>query len=299
MDTTTLCYTLITIAVSFIVGGFGNIISILIFNDKIFKQPAIVYFQGSCVFNLIIIAFIPAILFFSLWTIDTFTCKTIPAFYIWIVQVQSWIITAGSIDRMISVLKPTKYLFKNKLKFQLTVIAIISIVIFLLMAPNLFYYDAIPSIHNKNITICLYPIEQDLKWVTNYFKISFNLFRSTLPFLIMIVSSIIVAYVVQKSKTRVCSHSNRRQEIHLFISLAALDIFFIIFRLPMFVYLFLISDGISIFNDIYNLCAISALITNVFNFAMMIKFNKVYRKLFFQYIKFKSNRQVSNVLQLS
>ena len=173
------------------------------------------------------------------------------------------------------------------------IIATIPLVILFIVAPYWHYYNAIPSVSNPNITVCSYPIEEELEWVKNFFKFSFSLFRSVLPFSIMIVSSMVVVYVVHKSKTRVSTNQRFEKEIHLFKSLAALDVFFIIFRLPTLVYLYLMPDGENTFTFIFFLCIVSSLVTNVFNFVLLIKFNKVYRELFFQYIKFKSNCQVS------
>jgi hypothetical protein len=65
--------------------------------------------------------------------------------------------------------------------------------------------------------------------------------------------------------------------------------FFILFRLPMLFYLLTQrSYGESvIFSLEYSIYLAIGLINNVLIFVTMMMFNKIYRKLFFEYIRFK------------
>ncbi len=271
-----------------IIGGFGNTISIIIFNNKEFKtEPTTTYLMCSCVFNIITIIYLPIMITPSLWVVDTINCKIYGGLVVWIVEVQAWIVALCSFDRLITVLYPHKFMFKNKLRFQLGSIITIVIVILVLICPFMYFYNA--ELNVRNQTVCSFPNEPT--WILVYFKFQLILFRTLLPFAIMIISSVTIVYKLCKMKAKFYRNSVFKREIQLAKSLVAMDIFFIIFRLPtMFYVIFNNNDNRLVYSFIYSIFVSLGTINNVFIFIIFIEFNKVYRDIFIKYMKYPCNK---------
>jgi hypothetical protein len=60
---------------------------------------------------------------------DDKSCKFFVGLSLVVCEIQSFTIAICSIDRLITVLAPFKYLSKNKMKFQIPLVVILSIVI--------------------------------------------------------------------------------------------------------------------------------------------------------------------------
>ena len=96
------------------------------------------------------------------------------------------------------------------------------------------FYGAIfpvPHVFN-NITACYFP-QNELGWLSIYYKVEYASIRVFSPFLLMIVSSIMVTYKVCKLKTRLNQNLDLERERQMCISLISYDVFFIVFRIPM------------------------------------------------------------------
>ena len=284
--------TIVTITVVYyIFGGFGNIISIVIFNNKTFKkQPETVYLISACVMNLIAILYTPVMFLAPIWIINNFNCIFYTGLFTLIIEIQAWITAMGSFDRMISTLWPHKYSFKKKFIFQLSAMELVVFFIFIVNMPELFYFKEVTV---GNISTCSFPIEPEI-WITIYFKIQYILVRAVIPFFIMLISSFLITYKIFKMKYRFFRNSHRQREKQLLVSLIALDIFFIAFRLPMLVYLYTSDTGLSINRFAYSIYLAIGLISNVFIFVILIIINKVYRNLFLQLITNVLRRSVNS-----
>ena len=135
-----------------IVGGFGNVISFIIFNNKLLKnQTTTVYLKASFVMNIITILYMPIMQLQPIWIKNKINCILFPGTFSLIIQTQAGIMALSSVDRAFSVLKQGKCSFKNSFKIQ--IIAIISIIFinFLTLFPNSFFYTA-ESV--GNVTLC-------------------------------------------------------------------------------------------------------------------------------------------------
>ncbi len=117
---------------------------------------------------------------------------------------QAFITAIGSSDRLITTLKPHDYYFKNKFKFKIAIMVLSVILAFLLHIPSYLYYDAVTV---QNATTCSYIN----KFGSIYFKIEYLIFRIAVPFLVMIVSSIIITSKVCEIKSRISNSSNRQK----------------------------------------------------------------------------------------
>ena len=90
-------------------------------------------------------------------------------------------------------------------------------------------------------------------------------------------------------KSRLNQTAERQRERQLFISLISYDVFFIAFRMPMVVYSFINQISASFFVSLtYCIYLAIGLMSNVFIFVVLIFFNKIYKKLFFQIMSCKT-----------
>ena len=271
-------------------GGFGNIISIIIFNNRYFqKQKTIVYIQTSFLLSILIIIYAPIMYLSPLWNVSSINCKIYIGILAIINQIKVWIHAISSLDRLISFLEPQKFLFKNRLKYQSLFMFSISLVLILLSLPDSFYFT---SVSVKNETICSYPIEPDLRWISIYSVTEYFLFRTMLPFLIMFISSCILSWKIYQNKNQIFSLVERKREVNLFKTLIINDLYILIFQIPAFIQMFQ-SSSANYFDTLeYSIFFTISLISNVFLFLVFIICNKIYKKLFFKYTKFCKDNSV-------
>jgi hypothetical protein len=136
----------------------------------------------------------------------------------------------------------------------------------------------------ENQTMCFYI---DVKY-------QYILFRVALPFILMIVSSFIITYKMCKMKARIRTNQSRKREANLFKALIFSDLFFILFHLPMVFYIIMPENGLNILNNFeYSIYLAIGLLNNVLVFLLLLASNRIYRKLFFEYMSCKKDLQNS------
>ena len=206
IERTQLLFISITSGLFIIIGAYGNIVSFIIFNNKLLKnQLSTKYIKGAIIMNIIVILYLPLIFFSPIWILNTVTCKIYNGVFAIIVQIQAWITALSSIDRMISVLKPHDYLFKNKFRFQMSAMLTVVLIILIITSPHFIYYDT----RTKNIqTVCIFTEE----WARLYLRVEFALFRAIFPFILMIISSIMITFKMCKTKANLTRNDNRYKE---------------------------------------------------------------------------------------
>ena len=160
----------------FLIGCFGNIISIVIFNNKDFKtQPTTTYIIASNIVNIITMVYLPYIILPELWTdlySETISCQLFDGIMTTLVEIQSWIYTLCSFDRCITAVYPHKFLFKNKKNFQSLIILILSVIILVLISVFIYFYEKIDIIEsNLTKTICTFPSNGEYSWVFTYVQV--------------------------------------------------------------------------------------------------------------------------------
>lgn len=282
-------YFLIVICFIFIViGSIGNVISIVIFSHKDLKKHSTsVYLRFSSFVNLITLFYLPVMTVPSIWPISTFFCKIFLAIMMLLIEIQSWIVTFCSLDRLVTVVKPHKFLFKNKFKFQLGIVIGALVTIFCLNFPYLYFYEK--EYHHSGQTMCLLP--KEALFLQAYTTYEYIFVRVLIPFSLMIVSSLMIVKKVSKNKMLLMVSFNSRFKVKYRMVKVFLitDTFFLIFRIPMVFYTLLEYDEGKIFyNFFFSICVLLGSIHNAFVFIIFLLFNKFYRFLFFQYFtKFK------------
>ena len=283
----------------FIIGSFGNTISIIIFTRKEFiKQPTTVYLIVSNIINIMSVFYLPFMVMPEIWIklIDgTIGCQIFGGFMIIFGELQPWVYSICSLDRCITTMAPLKFSFKNKLKFQLTLVFICIIVLILLCCPFIFYLREY-QLDYANKTVCLFPQSLELNWVITYFKYQFGLFRTALPFIITITASSFTLYILCSSKLKLKKNDwkKMRREFQFARTLITMDILFVLFRIPNTIYTSLHSSVLFAYDFLYSVLVIVGALHNVLTFIIFIIFNKIYLEIFIELIFRKKTK--ANVL---
>jgi hypothetical protein len=269
------------------VGNIGNIFSIIIFTNKEFRrQPITTYLIFICILNITRLITMPFMMFPSMWLATSLSCKLTFGVRMLQTEIQGWIAALSSFHRLIIVMAPFRFIFKDKLRFQLGLISTIFIFLVLFQSPFFYYYKADSTSDNQ--TKCTIPLEPEFNWILVYIKYTYTLLETILPFSIMTVSSILIAWRMYRSKQQLVANTDRQREIQLAKSLLAFDLFFIVFRLPMMVYLLLFnsSDEDRVFYNLtYPILFVISNFNIVFCFVIFFIFNRLYHDLFILYLR--------------
>ena len=274
-------FSIVSCLISLPIGFFGNIISIIIFKSKDFKkQSGIFYFKIDCVLNLIILCQLPNQLMLSFWTSSDTACRLSFGIMLLTSESQSWITVLCSIDRLLGVIAPYRFDFIKKRSFQ---ISLILAIVFLIFMGNFPFVYAIKLVHMQNLTVCYGPVDDPKLKVLFYFGLAdITLFRTLIPFSIMIVSSCLIFKIIIKSKKNVFKTKDLTREKELGKSLIALDTFFIICSLPVLFDFYL--DGAK--NEfLFGILYVLTNLYNVFLFVLFYSSNKIYRSVFKEILK--------------
>ena len=111
----------ITTLVYFTIGGFGNIVSIIIFNHKEFKKYSrisTVYLIAACVMNILTIAYLPIIFLAKIWIVNNLTCLFYYGTFTYLVEVQAWLTAISSFERVLATIWPNDFAFRKILKIS-------------------------------------------------------------------------------------------------------------------------------------------------------------------------------------
>ena len=261
-------------------GLFGNIISVIIFSSKKFKkQPGILYFKIDCIMNIIILFQLPNQLMLSYWTSADIGCKISFGVMLITNQIQAWITVFCSLDRLLGVIAPYKFGFIKNRSFQYGLIISTSFLIFNADLPFAMIMTSV-SLEN-NSTICYPPTDPKVIWSFYYALADIVVFKTVIPFVIMISTSIIIIKTIWKSKRNLFTKRHHVKEKELAKSLVALDFFFVIFSLPLIFDFLFNSDSLFLYCILYTLTNFY----NVFLFVLFYVSNKIYRPIFIKYIK--------------
>ena len=264
-----------------VVGVFGNIVTIIIFRQKEFQnQPTSVYFIILSISNISNLFYAPFTFIPSLWTVNSISCKVFFGSLIIISETQSWILVTCSIDRLLMVTVPQKFLFRKKLIFQLTIIIIIVLILTFTIVPYLIYYELDKNQENETMSLL---IADSPSWVSIYGKIEFGLLRTIFPFLIMIISSVLLFWrvLIQKKKLK-GNNACFQKEYQMVISLVIVDLLFLVVHLPNTIYavIYKHDDGSIIYSFFISVFSIIGYFYTAFEFLIFIFSNKIYRDLF-------------------
>ena len=287
MDDIQFQFSVIISPIQFLCGLFSSIISIIVFNKSELKnQSTKSYLIITCIINIVTVTYLPFAIIPAIWNINDLDCKIYIALSLLIAQIQPWVLALSSLDRLVFIVLPTRYLFRKKIIFQIGICTAALLLIVITITPCVYYYNALTDTNNQ--TLCSFPTDVNLKWVLNYFKIQFFLFRITIPCCIMIASNIIVLWKIYKRELRIILNPRSKTTMSLAKSLVGMDLIFILTKIPMLFYLLLTNNGPDkiIYNFTYSLFVIISLSYNYLYFLFLIILNKIYRVTFLKYVFF-------------
>ena len=273
-----------------VMGAIGNIFSFIIFSrDKFRKTSFSLYFRVlafSDTFTLLyIINDIPNVLYGQdLQNRSYFWCKTFRYWLYAIAPVSGWLLVVISLDRMLSIIRPNKFLFLKKKQTQATICFVNLAYNLIFYIPLIVYkdYQEQENLNSSNLTEIIYKcvnLEQEkiVDWL--------DLFNSTiLPFLIMAISTSITVTKLFKSRSKTTAEAKpntklKQRDTKFAITSVALNLFFFIFNLPVCV-LYLLADFIYIEDVDYVLIFCVTLITYYLNFGVVFYVNLVTNSMF-------------------
>jgi hypothetical protein len=132
-----------------------------------------------------------------------------------------------------------------------------------------------------NTSICVAPSEPDrVTWTFYYGSLNIAVFKTILPFTIMITISVIIVKTILKSKKNLLSKKDHLKERQLAKSLVALDTFFIICSLPLTIFALLNPNTGHYYSFFYFLTKLYT----VFLFIVFYIANNINRNIFKQYM---------------
>jgi len=265
-------------------GLFGNLMMILVFSRKEFiKFPSRNIYIFLVIFNSItLIYFISNDLlvnFGIIWyNASEFSCKLY--LYLRPTFASQYLLVFISIERFITIRFPKNKIIKKK-KFQATVV-------FVLIACNLLvYHPILQKISYKNQTINA-SITNEIKCldfsdeIRKIIGLSFIIYYAGLPFILMLIFSILLICTILKSRLRILRLNNQhdrnrlKKDIQFAISSIFMNVFYLALTLPFGVYPLISGDLLT--NFYVNILMTLAYITLCDSFYILFCFNSVFRR---------------------
>ena len=218
----------------------------------------------------------------SLRLISEFFCK-FTMYSIYSTQsMSSWITVLISLDRFVSIVKPTRFLFRKKLLFQLAAcsLAIIYNLIFSIHILISYKFEYVNKTNKKYIV----PKCRDKNMATDYIE---TINSSLIPFILMMILTLLTLNIVIKSRKMVQNNqqSLSKKDIRFAITSIGLNVSFFILKFPQGFYLILkyyiyINDDIN--SLIYKFLSILMYAQNGSVFYLTFLTNRSFKKEFFK-----------------
>ena len=270
-----------------VVGVLGNLLKIYIFSRPMFLNVSMFrYLFIISITNILNILSVWPISFqdFFLISSNSLSCKL----YLYLNETigisGAWILVLSSFDRYLSIKHP-HLKFRNKFKYQISSILSIVLIIGLINIPIIHYFDIRIA---PNRTICF---TNDF-YTFIYVNVTTSFLWIILPFLIMIISSLLIIYTLIQLKKAFKKDKQYRKLIKFAQLIVYLDFYFLACNLPGGI--LNISYSILVINDFnyvinnaatYNFFMTFTTVLNDFYFAfdffVFLCCNKLFRKYFF------------------
>jgi hypothetical protein len=181
-----------------------------------------------------------------------------------------WILTFTNFDRLVSLKCPGKYIFRNNWKFQILIISIITIIVFLLSLPYMFF-SKITSAGCFSLTLSLVIIYNTV--LSFIFPSILNLFSTCYSYYLLI----------QKRKKMITDKRKYRRDFQFIKMLIILSVYFFVCNFMYLITSFYYLITTKTFrNGILQNISISILfLYPSFNFLVFLFSSKLFRKYFF------------------
>ena len=264
------------------IGFFGNVISFAIFSRKRFQKNSIsTYCQALALIDCFTIAEILDTFYLLLYKLEfnntsDEACKAlsyIPPIYN---SIPVWILVAFSLDKLLNMRRKTINLLQKKW-FQWSLIA--GIVLF-----HLILYIGLPIfVVRREISPGFYLCDQTTFEFFDTLMIVLVIETCFIPFIIMIVSSIMTIRLLYKSRRLVeragkLTASRRSRDTRYAISSVVFNFVFIPLKLPIVIYYILSSFDVEISIYYFQISILLYFFTSSSNFFVHMATNSLFRK---------------------
>ncbi len=269
-----------------IAGIFGNIITIIIFSRKKFQNTIFsTYFRILSLFSMLTLFIrihetLKSNFGFKLIDESLIICKLVKYFSYFLPSINPWMFVTISIDRYLSIAKPTKILSRKKISFQIICSIGLIITCSLVYTPIIWETD----MKNKNMT--------NQSCGSEPYNTLFNTtYLILLPFALMMIFTILTLVSLFKSRRRNQSSSTiKSKDIKFAITSISLNLLFFIFGFPIGLY-FIITDKIEsnypilVFTELFyinyaNLFYISIIFNSIFRKELIVFLIDLKRKIY-------------------
>jgi len=292
-----------------VIGILGNTIGLIIFSRKAFKNfpSRYVYIALALIdtFNLIFAIVRDLLISPSNYWSNLFVCKTFMFIAISFGATSPWLLVFISVEKFISIRLPNFKLFRQQ-SFQTAIV--LAIILFNLVYNNPFIYSFTFVNQSKNITVNISQFDFNHQVICYYdenkrkLATILNLINSSLvPFLFMVIFSVLLVHTIMKSRLRVLRMSSNhdqsrlRKDIQFAISSVAMNLFFLLFTFPFKFGHFLSNDP---YTDLFfNLIFFLFYLSFCDNFYILFFLNKIFNKQVF--ILFGLKQQLQPISQIS
>ena len=291
--------------ISLFCAGFGilsfiaNILALIVFSRKKFKNTIFsTYFRIESIYSMLTILIkIDYILLinskYSFQMISNLTCKLYYFVETFIPATSNWILVLISLDRFVSIVLPTKFLFRKQLKFQLVTCLILFSFNVLLASPFIFVYEIYNNtleIKNKTSIFCY--------MTSPIFDVIDVTLSIIIPFILMITFNIVTIRFIFKSRRNTSStitNNNKMNDIRFAINSVCLSFSFFILIFPNGLYmivdyflfkssLYKSDESVDISLITFNILLLFSLLHCGSSFYLTLIVNSMFRKEFFNLI---------------
>jgi hypothetical protein len=257
------------------------VIAVNLSNEKMRAQSINIYFSAQSISDILIIICylfqsIPDIL-----PLSSIYCKLL-MFIVFVAYTFTGYITGVvSIDRLLTSYYPARFLFKNKLKFQVMFVIVSALIISIACSTNYFSFDLIVLDETNSTIYCGYP-DVYFGLINGIFMVSIS---GIIPIIVIFLSAILLGIKIRKVKKRINSINNRRT-IRFMKIIFIYNIYFIITQVPVcaafIISNYLISNNANFYGFLYDFTNVLSLCYNSFSLFVYLFINRIFRKRFIE-----------------
>lgn len=233
-----------------LIATIGNILSLLVFSSKIFKNNASGFYLRIKAFADILNVYIGTLRYVYIATTNGTDIKDTSSFMcifvsIWVYTIDpfdSWLSVFTSLDRLVLVLKPSYYKsISNKTirHFQILIVLVTFTLILIINVMKIFFMSFVVTESFNGVTNQTLVSKKCSFTNSNLIDLVNLALTLIVPFAIMTASSSIMGYNLIKSKSKINKNKNKSgywtKNIAFIKTIVCLDICFLVFNLPRFI----------------------------------------------------------------
>jgi len=230
---------------------------------------------------------------FSFSLLNVFTCKVYKFSASLVSSFSSFILLYILVERFLALKHPVENNFLRKKKCQMAYFVAITLINIVFLLPTLFYHSIQTKVLNTNVTVKICDLVDDSKTVVKSFLF---ISRTFIPFVLIVLFTILLIYTIIKSKSRLSTfYSDRenlifKKDVNLSITAVLINFLIIFCNIPIIV--------AYSYNQIAHPERTFVIFSYFFyciygiKFYFFIIFNSLFRKEFLNLILLKRNEEI-------